>query len=383
MKKELHLPFVVLPESAEKIRREIRHFIKEEEVAGNITLNNGGGLGGFSPEFSQKLAKHGWLGMILPKKYGGQERSALERFVVFEELISSGAPNSYHWVAERQIGPLLMKYGTEEQKQKYLPRIARGELSVCIGMSEANAGSDLANISTRAEKKGNIWVINGSKIWTSNAHRAEYIVVLCRTEKRTEDRHAGISKFFVDLTTPGITVRPIVSMNGRHHFNEVFFENVEVGEDAIIGEIGKGWQQNMDELAFERSGPERYLSTFALLKEFTRMLGERADPSNRIVLGNLVSRLWTLRHMSLGVAGLIEKGETPNLAAALVKDLGTQFEKNMAEVLRLMIPSKPSLSSNSHYEVLLGEALLNSPSFTLRGGTTEILRRIISRGLGI
>ncbi|WP_413299819.1 acyl-CoA dehydrogenase family protein [Bacillus sp. 1P10SD] len=383
MFKELQLPFLELPTSAETLREEVREFIKEELSSMSFTVQCDSWLGGYDPEFSRKLGERGWLGMNFPKKYGGHERSALERFVVTEELLAAGAPVAAHWIADRQTGPLLLKFGTEEQKQKYLPKYAKGEWFVAIGLSEPNSGSDLASVSTKAEKMDDGWKINGSKIWTSGAHRAHQMIVFCRTAPRTEDRRAGFSQFMVDLSTPGVTIRPIRLMNGEHHFNEVIFEDVEVSDDMVIGNLGNGWHQTMSDLAYERSGPERFLSTFPLLKEFIRVIGENPDRSVRVAIGNLITRLWTLRRMSLGVAGLLEKGESSDIAAALVKDLGTQFEKDVTETLRLLLSTTPSLNSDSRFEVLMAEAILHAPGFTLRGGATEILRGIIARGLGV
>jgi Acyl-CoA dehydrogenase, N-terminal domain/Acyl-CoA dehydrogenase, middle domain/Acyl-CoA dehydrogenase, C-terminal domain len=381
--KELQVPFVELPKSAEELRAEVREFIKEELASKSFTPQCDSWLGGFDPEFSRKLGERGWLGMTFPKQYGGHERTALERFVVTEELLAAGAPVAAHWIADRQTGPLLLKFGTEEQKQKYLPKYAKGEWFVAIGLSEPNSGSDLSSVSTKAERIDGGWRINGSKIWTSGAHRAHQMIVFCRTAPRTEDRRAGFSQIMVELSTPGVTVRPIRLMNGEHHFNEVIFEDVEVPDHMVIGTLGNGWNQVMADLAFERSGPERFLSTFPLFKEFVMVLGESQDSAVCAAAGNLIARLWTLRHMSLGVAGLLDNGQSPDIAAALVKDLGTQFEKDVTETIRLLLSTIPSETSNSRFEVLLAEAILHAPGFTLRGGATEILRGIIARGLGV
>lgn len=193
MFKELQVPFVELPKSAEELRAEVREFIKEELASKSFTPQCDSWLGGFDPEFSRKLGERGWLGMTFPKQYGGHERTALERFVVTEELLAAGAPVAAHWIADRQTGPLLLKFGTEEQKQKYLPKYAKGEWFVAIGLSEPNSGSDLSSVSTKAERIDGGWRINGNKIWTSGAHRADQMIVFCRTAPRTEDRRAGFS----------------------------------------------------------------------------------------------------------------------------------------------------------------------------------------------
>jgi hypothetical protein len=382
--KDLELPIVNLPEAAEQLRHEVRRFIDEELSAGSFVPHCDSWLGGFDPEFSRKLGQRGWLGMTWPRQYGGHERSALERFVVTEELLAAGAPVAAHWIADRQSGPLLLRYGTEEQRQRFLPRIARGECYFVIGLSEPNSGSDLASLSSMAKKVDGGYILNGSKVWTSGAHRSHYTIALVRTSPQNpENRHEGMSQLIIDLSSPGVTVRPIRLMTGEHHFNEMIFEDVFVPENMLIGQEGNGWQQGMAELAYERSGPERFLSTYPLLVELVRVLQSVSDKRSNIAVGGLVARLWTLRRMSLGVAGLLEKGISPDIAASLVKDLGTRFEKEVFETARLLVSSAPSVTSPSRFETLLAQAILHSPGFTLRGGTTEILRGIIARGLGM
>lgn len=383
MLKEFELPIVELPKEAEDLRKEVREFLESELKAGSFEPKCDSWLGGLSPEFSKKIGERGWLGMTWPKEYGGQERSNLERFVVTEELLAYGAPVAAHWFADRQTGPLLLRYGTEEQRQSILPKIAKGELFFAIGLSEPNSGSDLASISTRAKKVGDKWVINGSKIWSSGAHVAHYMIVLLRTSPKEDDKYAGISQIIVDLSAPGVTIRPIHLMTGEHHFNEVIFEDVEVPENRVVGEIGNGWKQGMAELAYERSGPERFLSTYPLFQELVKEVADTDSDHVKYKIGKLAARLWTLRRMSLGVAGLLQEGQSPNTAASLVKDLGTSFEKEVIDVSRELVASRPSMNSNRPFEVLLAESILHAPGFTLRGGTTEILRSIIAKGLEV
>jgi alkylation response protein AidB-like acyl-CoA dehydrogenase len=262
--------------------------------------------------------------------------------------------------------------------------MAKGQLYFAIGLSEPNSGSDLASISTRAKNVGNKWVINGAKIWSSGAHHAHYMLVLLRTSPLEDGKkHSGLSQIIVDLSSPGVTIRPIHLMTGEHHFNEVIFEDVEVSEEMVVGKLGEGWKQSMAELAFERSGPERILSTYPLLQELLVQLEDSSNTHVENKIGRLVARLWTLRQMSLSVATLLLEGKSPDIEAALVKDLGTAFEKEVIEVTRDLVSVRPSLSSKNRLEVLLAEAILHAPGFTLRGGTTEILRSIISKGLGV
>ncbi len=381
--KGVHFPPVELPETAEELRAEVRKFISDELIAGTFLPRCDTWFDGYSPEFSRKLGERGWLGMTWPKRYGGHERSEIERFVVVEELLAAGAPVASHWIADRQSGPSILRYGPEEQKERFLPAIARGECFFSIGMSEPESGSDLASVQTSAGRIDGGWRLNGTKIWTGGAHRSHYAVVLCRTSPLGEDRHEGLSQLIVDLSAPGVTVEPIRLLTGEHVFNEVLLEDVEVPDDMVLGKIGEGWEQVTSELTYERSGPERFLSTFPLLVELVRVIGQDPDERTRIAVGTLVARLWTPRRMSLSVAGALEEGTIPGIEAALVKDLGTRFEREVAECARLLVPSEPSLSSPARFEARLAEAISHAPAFTLRGGTSEILRGIIARGLEV
>jgi alkylation response protein AidB-like acyl-CoA dehydrogenase len=382
--KGVSFPPARLSEEAEDLRAEVRAFLSEELADGAFEPRCDGWFNGYSPEFSRKLGKRGWLGMTWPKRYGGHERSSLERFVVLEELLAAGAPVASHWIADRQSGPSILRFGTEEQKRRFLPAIACGECFFSIGMSEPESGSDLASVQTSAERVDGGWLINGMKIWTGGAHRSHYFIVLCRTSPRSEeDRHAGLSQFIVDLSTPGITVEPIRLVTDEHVFNEVRLENVFVPDNLLLGEVGAGWEQVTSELAHERSGAERFMSTFPLLVELVRVLGEDLDEQSRITVGTLVSRLWTLRKMSLSVAVALETGAAPEVEAALVKELGNRFEREVADAARLLVPSEPSFEAPDPFRVRLAEAISHAPAFTLRGGTSEILRGIVARGLGV
>jgi hypothetical protein len=380
--KGLHIPVVQLPEKIEDLRKEIRQFISNEIDSGAIEPRCDSWLSGFSSEFSKKIGERGWIGMTWPTKYGGKERSSIERFIVTEELLAAGAPVSGHWIADRQSGPLFLKCGTEEQKLFFLPRIAKGECYFSIGLSEPNAGSDLAGIQSRAVRVDKGWLLNGSKIWTSGAHVSHYMITLCRTSPQTqENRHAGMSQLVVNLSAPGVTIRPIHLMTGEHHFNEVFFENVFIPDEMVVGEIGNGWAQGMAELAYERSGPERILSTYPLLNELTNELIEKGDKKGLNEVSRVISRLWTLRNMSLGIAKMLEEGVPSNIIASLVKDMGTKLEQEIAEITRLVVTVMPSIDSVYRLEKLMAQSILQSPGFTLRGGTTEILRGIVAKGV--
>jgi alkylation response protein AidB-like acyl-CoA dehydrogenase len=325
--------------------------------------------------------------MTWPKRYGGHERSSLERYVVLEEMLAAGAPVGYHWVADRQSGPNILRNGTEAQRQTILPRIAAGECSFCIGMSEPDSGSDLAAARTRATQVQGGWLINGTKVWTSNAHAADYMILFCRTgAKSDDDRHAGASQFLVDMKAArgnGMTVRPIIDMRGSHHFNEVAIEDLLLPEDALLGQVGDGWKQVTAELAYERSGPDRFLSAFTLLIETLRSLGSNPSERAEIAIGRLTAHVLTLRRLSRSVAGMLQAGQDPALQAALVKDLGNVLEQETAEVVRLLADAEPDHGADEPYVAVLAHLIMSAPSFSLRGGTREILRGIIARGLGL
>lgn len=380
---KLRFPPARLPESAQELRAEVRQFLRDERLAGSFEPKADSWLSGYSPEFTRKLAKRGWVGMTWPRKYGGRERSNLERFVVTEEMVAAGAPVAAHWIADRQSGPLILRLGTERQRREILPAIASGECYFAIGLSEPDTGSDLASVSTTAVRVDGGWSLTGRKIWTSGAHHSHYMITLCRTSPRSEDRHAGLSQVVVDLHAPGVEIRPILILTGEHHFNEVVLDSVFVPDDMVVGEIGNGWAQATSELAFERSGPERVLSTFPLLYELVAELKDIQTEQAAVEVGRLVASLWALRNMSASIAGLLEQGIDPVVEAALVKDLGTRFEQEVASTARLVLAAEPSITSERRYSALLARSILHSPGFTLRGGTNEILRGVVARGLGL
>ena len=368
------------PPEAETLRSEVRAFLETnlDNVPQEIKAETWSGA---DPEFSKKVGKKGWIGLSWPKEHGGAGRSAMERYVVLEEMLVAGAPVGSHWVADRQSGPLIIRYGTPEQQEKLLPGILKGETSFCIGMSEPDSGSDLAALRTKADKKGDVYIVNGTKLWTSGAHRSHYMIALFRTSKE-EDRHGGLTQFIVDLSLPGITIRPIIDLTGGHHFNEVIFEDAEVPVSMLIGKEGGGWNQVTAELALERSGPERYLSCYLLLKELIREFSDRNDNEGVTEIGRQLSHLATLRQMSVSVAGMLNDGENPALEASVVKDLGTVFEQQLPNIAHRLMRVEPD-SKGTDFQRYLAILTQTSPSFSLRGGTREILRGIIARGLGL
>jgi len=360
------------------LQQEVRAFLASELPQGSFTP--GLGMAGTrDQQFSQKLAQKGWLGMALPRRYGGHDRSAVDRFVVVEELLRWGAPVGYHWVADRQTGPMIARFGTDTQKQRFLPPICRGEVSFSIGMSEPDAGSDLAAVQTQATKAPDGWTITGTKIWTGGAHLNDWFVVLCRTSPE-EDRHAGLSQLIVDLKSPGLTAEPIAYLDGAEFFCRVTLDEVFVPDELVLGEVGQGWAQNTSELAFERAGPERWLSTYLVVEQLLREHragGQRAHE----MLGQALASWWGIRNLSLSVARLIDEGQAPAAESALVKELGTRFEQEVLDAVWRLVELEPDPDSDSEFERLLARAILAAPSFTIRGGTNEILRSVAARAL--
>ena len=373
-----------MPEGAQALRGEVRAFLAG--ALRDVPLSERAlSWDACNPEFSRRMGEAGFIGLSFPVEYGGGGRSQLERFVVLEECLAAGAPTGFHWFADRQSGPLILRYGSEELKRKIIPRICRGELCFCIGMSEPDSGSDLASLRTRATRTSSGWRVNGTKIWTTNAHRAHYMIALFRTGEG-QRRNEGLSQFLVDLrNTPGIRIAPIRDIAGREHFNEVHFEDALLAEDALIGVENEGWAQVTEELALERSGPERYLSCQALFNELLLILGEReADNAAAVPVGRVVAQLGALRAMSLSVAAMLERGESPALEAAMVKDMGTRFEQSLPRLAQEIVDLPPDGGQDAlPYQQALHLMTLLAPSFSLRGGSGEILRGIIARGLGL
>jgi hypothetical protein len=374
---------VKMPPEAVKLRQEVRAFLAGEIANGSFTPAVGSMVEA-DEAFSQKLGAKGWLGMTWPKQYGGGERSSLERYVVVEELLAHGAPALAHWIAERQSGPQILRHGSERAKKLILPEIAAGRCYFAIGMSEPDTGSDLASVKTRAVKAEGGWKITGRKVWTSFAHRAHYLIALVRTSGTPDQRHFGLSQFVVDMKTPGITVRPIYNLYGGHDFNEVTFDDAFVPDDMIMGGEGRGWEMVMGELAFERSGPDRFMSNYPLLMEAVDELGPDPERLQAAEIGRVVANLATLRRMSASIAGMLNEGKSPVVEAALVKDLGTTLEQEIPEIVRRILPIEPcGVSGNNGYADLQQLSQMQCVSYSLRGGTREILRGMIARGLGL
>jgi alkylation response protein AidB-like acyl-CoA dehydrogenase len=373
-----------IPASAESLRPAVRAFL-DDALRGRTMDRLARSWMGFDAEFSRALAERGWVGMTLPEAYGGGGKDAFHRFVLAEELLCRGAPVSAHWIADRQSGPLILKYGTAAQRDFFLPRIIKAEAFFCIGMSEPQSGSDLAGLRTRATRTAEGWLLKGQKLWTTNAHRAHYMIALVRTSGTPEDRHHGLSQMIVDLSLSGITVRTIGDLTGDQHFNEVFFDDVLLPHDALIGEEGAGWAQVTAELAFERSGPERIYGSMVLFDAWLQHLRGRTDPTQAelALAGRILAHLVPLREMSVALTAQLVRGDSPVIEAALVKDLGTELEQAIPNLIADALAADPLAERPEDLLRTLSYVLQVCPTFSLRGGTREILRGMIARGLGL
>ncbi len=369
------------------LRRSLREFLAADRAAFGWQPAVDAWLSCWDEGFSARLGDAGFLGLTIPREYGGHGLGHLHRYAVTEELLAAGAPVAAHWIADRQVGPGLLSYGNEEQRRRILPRIAAGRFFSAIGMSEPQAGSDLAAATAKAARTDGGWLLSGTKVWTSGAHLAHQIVVLARTSPPDpQRRHAGFSQFIVPTESAGIAVSPIVLMTGEHHFNEITFDEVFVEDTNLLGTEGDGWRQVTAELSFERSGPERILTTAPMLTGLLGLLAAQGDLDDHAAaaVGDLLARLISLRQLSVSVARALAAGQSQANEAALVKDLGTRFEQESgelaADLLSYVAEDNPA---RQRVAGLVEVARLHAPLFTLRGGTNEVLRGMVAKGMGL
>ncbi len=327
---------------------------------------------GHSRAFMEELAERGLIGMTWPRDVGGGGRSELERFVVAEAMISRGAPVAGAWFPDRQIGPVLLQYGTEAQQRRWIPDIIAGRSTWCIGMSEPDAGSDVANIATRAERDGDVWVVNGQKIWTSGAAHADWCYLICRTDPDAAP-HKGLSELVVDMASSGIEVRPIKDASGNEHFCEVFFDDVRVPATNLIGEPNNSFAQTMKQLEHERGGIDRLVSNRALY-DLVRPCVDGDDPLVRQEAAAIETGYTVGRHLVLRAV----LGQAPPGWSAITKTVCTEFEQRVATFVGRVAGAEGLLWNR------IGRGLVYAPAYTIMGGTTTILRNIIGeRILGL
>ncbi len=376
-------------EGQNKFRQEVRDFLEREIKKGYWVPTCDAWVQGFNPDFTKRVAQKGWIGLTWPKKYGGQERSHVDRLILTEEMLRYGAPAACHWISDRQVGGAILSFGSEELKQEFLPRIVRGEIYFGLGMSEPEAGSDLASLQTRAVEDGDYYVINGQKTWTSCASFAHYFDVYARTDP-SAPKHRGISEFIVDARSPGVTRIPMVDITGTEAWNDIFFDNVRVHKKYLVGEKNRGFYQVLHQLDYERSGMERLMGNYPLFEALLQFVKEN-KLSRRPVIRNKLAQLQIEfevgRLLIYRVALVMDEGRAPNWESAMSKAYCTEFEKRLAAVAMEILGPYGQLTSNSKLAPLRGMALhsyLGSKGYSLQAGTTEILKNILAvRGLGL
>lgn len=383
-----------LSEEQEKFRKEIRDFLEDEIRQGLWEPSIDAWIMAYDPKFTKRVAARGWIGLTWPKEYGGQGRSFVDRLILTEEMLRYGAPAACHWFADRQIGGSILKYGTEEQKRELLPKIIRGEMYVGLGMSEPEAGCDLASLKTRAIKKDGYYVIEGQKTWTSGGSHMNYLYLLARTDPHVP-KHRGLSEFIIPMDLPGITRRPLIDITENEAWNEVFFDDVRVPQECLIGQENNGWRQVMEQLAYERSGMERLMANYPVFEGIIKFVKETTrdgkplsqDPVIRHQLAQLKIEFEVGRLFMYRVALVMDEGRSPEWEAAMSKAYATAFEQRLASIALEMLGLYGHLAPSSKWAKLNGMAYhsyLSSKGYSLQAGSSEILKNILAqRKLGL
>ncbi|MBI2830127.1 MAG: acyl-CoA dehydrogenase family protein [Chloroflexi bacterium] len=381
-------------EEQEHFRQGIRDFLEGEIKEGLWKPTCDAWIMAYDPAFTKRVAERHLIGITWSKEYGGQGRSFIDRLILTEEMLRYGAPAACHWFADRQIGGALVHYGTEEQKKQHLPIILRGEAYVGLGMSEPEAGSDLASLKTRAVEEADCFVIDGQKVWTSGGHTMNYMYLVARTDPNVA-KHRGISEFLIDASTPGITVRPIVDITGSVHFNEVFFDNVRVPKTCLIGKQNNGWYQIINQLDYERSGMERLMGNYVVFTQLIKYVKETRrngkllseDPMVRNKIAQLKVDFEVGRLLMYRTTLVMDSGRAPNVESCMSKAYSTAFEQRLANTAMSIAGLYGQLHPESKLTPMDGMAYhsyLASKGYSLQAGTTEILKNIIAgRGLGL
>ncbi|OPY92836.1 MAG: Acryloyl-CoA reductase (NADH) [Syntrophaceae bacterium PtaU1.Bin231] len=384
----------------EQFRQEVHDFLKSELNAGTFSTRIGDLTCESNRAFSRKMAQRGWIGLTWPKEFGGQGRSYVDKMIMNEELFKVQAPIGYHFMGDRQVGPAILKFGSDWQKKFFLPRIIRAEenSSFCMLFSEPNAGSDMAAVSTKAENRGDHYLLNGQKVWTSGGHTAAYGWVLARTNRDTSvPGHLACSEFILDMKLPGVTVRPLINIAGAHSFNEVFLEDVRVDKKFLVGQENAGFKQIMAQMDYERAGIERLIQNYMIYSQLQNhvrnMNRDQEDPEFyswvKQAMGQLETEFSAGRLLCYYTAWLLEQGKNVSTEAALTKAFCTQYEKRVNDVATRILGPISQLKAGSRwlpspFITDVAESYLWSPSYTLQGGSVEVLKNIIAqRGLGL
>ena len=373
-------------EEDQAFRSEVRDFISREWAPAPDDASDDEAWA-ISRGFERTLAEHGWLTMAWPTEYGGRGATHMQQMIYREEASLAGAPMDMQ--GSGMVGPCLMVHGSEAQKEEFLPPIAKAEVYWAQGFSEPGSGSDLASLQTRAVRDGDDFVINGQKIWTSGAHHADWIHVLTRTNADAP-KHRGISYFLVDMKTPGIEVRPLIDMAGDHNFNEVYFEDVRVPADQMLGEENRGWYVATTLLDFERSGVGMGARARRGLQRIGAWAMEEiparfAEDRNRHRFADLQISAEIARWLSYRVTWMQSAKLIPNHEASMSKVFGSEV---MQDVYRFAVNLAGLGGQRLDPRAPLGGEIphtyLRSVPYTIAAGTSEIQRNIIAeRGLGL
>ncbi|MFW6118333.1 MAG: acyl-CoA dehydrogenase family protein [Chloroflexota bacterium] len=376
-------------EEQNKFRQEVRSFLEEEIKKGYWEPTCDAWIQGFDPEFSKRVAQKGWIGLTWPREYGGQGLSYIARLILTEEMLRLGAPAACHWFADRQIGGSIVTYGTDEQKRELLPKIVAGEAYIGLGMSETEAGCDLASLQTRAIEDGDDYIINGQKTWTSGGSFVNYFYLLARTDPDVP-KHRGISEFIIPADLPGISRIPMIDITGTEAWNDVFFDEVRVPKKCLIGEKNRGFLQALQQLDYERSGMERLMGNYPLfdaIVQFTKENKLSHEPIVRNKLAQLRIEFEIGRLLVYRVALVMDGGRAPNREAAMSKAYSTAFEQRLAKAAMEILGPYGQLLSDSKLAPIRGLAVhsyLASKGYSLQAGTSEILKNVLAtRGLGL
>ena len=382
----------------DEFRQGIRDFLKAELEAGVFSVHSASLVGSPSREFSLKMSEKGWIGLTWPRQYGGQGRSYVEKMILNEELFRIRAPVGYHFLADRQVGPALMSFGSDWQKEYFLPSIVKADegMMFCLLFSEPNAGSDLAAVSTKALKDGDYYVINGQKVWTSGGHLADYGWLLAKTNSDSAvPRHLTCSEFIVDMKSPGVTIRPIINIVGEESFNEVFFDDVKIHKRYLVGQENAGFKQIMAQVDYERAGIERLMQNYLIYEHLISYVKNMDKDSKRgefyswvrDSIAQLEIEYNIGRLLCYYTAWVIDQGKKPTSQAALTKAFCTQYEQRLNDVATRVLGPISQIKRGvkwSPFEGELADSYLWGPSYTLQGGSVEILKNIVAlRGLGL
>jgi len=393
------MEFRFTPEE-EAFRREIRAFLRAElppdwgQQAGVGALGEGGETRWeFLRQFQKKLAAKGWLTLGWPAEHGGLAATHMMQVIYNEEMSYHRAPTQLG-VGPDRVGPTIILYGTDDQKQKHLPAIANADSVWCQGFSEPGAGSDLASLQTRAVADGDFFVIDGQKIWTSLAHKADMCILLARTDQDAP-KHKGISYFLLDMNTPGIEVRPLYDLTNRHTFNQLFFENVRVPRNCLVGDLNRGWYIAAATLDFERSGINRVVAGIRIHEELVEYAAQTRHNGRTLVengtvrhkLAELAIEFQAGRLLSYRVASMQARGQIPNAEASMSKLYGSELQQRLAGAGMEILGMAGQIAPGTSWAPMAGrleQYYLFASALTVAAGTSEIMRGIIAgRGLGL